>query len=122
MSARGWSEASRPSIWCPPKERLVLGPIWYPPSSLTYGIAVNARGERFMNEDCYHGRLAGAAFNPIQNGFMSWSYDGSVKIFRDVVSGHRAGDVGAVAVVVVVFGVGGVVARVKEVVGDDLAQ
>jgi 3-oxo-5alpha-steroid 4-dehydrogenase len=37
--------------------------LWYPPSSLTYGIAVNARGERFMNEDCYHGRIAGAAFN-----------------------------------------------------------
>ena len=35
---------------------------WYPPASLTYGIAVNARGERFMTEDCYHGRLAGAAF------------------------------------------------------------
>ncbi len=35
---------------------------WYPPSSLTYGIMVNARGERFINEDCYHGRVADAAF------------------------------------------------------------
>jgi 3-oxo-5alpha-steroid 4-dehydrogenase len=37
--------------------------LWYPPASLTYGIAVNARGERFINEDCYHGRVAGAAFS-----------------------------------------------------------
>ncbi|MCE2390542.1 MAG: FAD-dependent oxidoreductase [Proteobacteria bacterium] len=35
---------------------------WYPPASLTYGILVNARGQRFVNEDCYHGRVAGAAF------------------------------------------------------------
>jgi 3-oxo-5alpha-steroid 4-dehydrogenase len=35
---------------------------WYPPASLTRGIVVNARGERFINEDCYHGRVAGAAF------------------------------------------------------------
>jgi 3-oxo-5alpha-steroid 4-dehydrogenase len=35
---------------------------WYPPSSLTRGIAVNAQGQRFINEDCYHGRVAGAIF------------------------------------------------------------
>lgn len=35
---------------------------WYPPSSLTFGVMVNNRGERFVNEDCYHGRIAGAAF------------------------------------------------------------
>ena len=35
---------------------------WYPPASLTSGIVVNNRGERFVNEDCYHGRVAGAAF------------------------------------------------------------
>jgi succinate dehydrogenase/fumarate reductase flavoprotein subunit len=36
---------------------------WYPPSSLTFGIAVNAQGQRFINEDCYHGRVAGAVFD-----------------------------------------------------------
>jgi len=30
---------------------------FYPPASLTYGIFVNSRGERFINEDCYHGRV-----------------------------------------------------------------
>ncbi|ROS04634.1 succinate dehydrogenase/fumarate reductase flavoprotein subunit [Sinobacterium caligoides] len=30
---------------------------YYPPSSLTYGILVNASGQRFINEDCYHGRV-----------------------------------------------------------------
>jgi succinate dehydrogenase/fumarate reductase flavoprotein subunit len=31
---------------------------WYPPSSLVKGIFVNARGQRFINEDCYHGRVS----------------------------------------------------------------
>jgi len=30
---------------------------FYPPPSLTYGIFINSRGERFINEDCYHGRV-----------------------------------------------------------------
>ncbi|MGI9284279.1 MAG: FAD-dependent oxidoreductase [Pseudomonadales bacterium] len=30
---------------------------FYPPSSLTNGIFVNASGQRFINEDCYHGRV-----------------------------------------------------------------
>ncbi len=33
---------------------------FYPPASLTYGIFVNDRGQRFINEDCYHGRVAQA--------------------------------------------------------------
>lgn len=31
---------------------------WYPPESLIKGIFVNARGQRFINEDCYHGRVS----------------------------------------------------------------
>lgn len=31
---------------------------WYPPGSLVKGIFVNARGQRFINEDCYHGRVS----------------------------------------------------------------
>lgn len=30
---------------------------YYPPSSLTYAILVNGQGQRFINEDCYHGRV-----------------------------------------------------------------
>jgi succinate dehydrogenase/fumarate reductase flavoprotein subunit len=30
---------------------------YYPPASLTRGIMVNAAGQRFINEDCYHGRV-----------------------------------------------------------------
>ncbi len=33
---------------------------FYPPASLTYGIFVNDKGQRFINEDCYHGRVAQA--------------------------------------------------------------
>ena len=34
---------------------------YYPPSSLTKGILVNAQGQRFMNEDAYHGRCGALA-------------------------------------------------------------
>ena len=30
---------------------------YYPPANLTFGICVNAQGQRFINEDVYHGRL-----------------------------------------------------------------
>ncbi len=30
---------------------------YYPPACLTYGIFINAQGQRFINEDCYHGRV-----------------------------------------------------------------
>lgn len=30
---------------------------FYPPSTLTYGIIVNDKGQRFINEDAYHGRV-----------------------------------------------------------------
>jgi succinate dehydrogenase/fumarate reductase flavoprotein subunit len=30
---------------------------YYPPASLTKGILINAQGQRFINEDCYHGRV-----------------------------------------------------------------
>ena len=32
--------------------------MWYPPASLTKGILVDENGQRFVNEDCYHGRCA----------------------------------------------------------------
>lgn len=31
---------------------------WYPPGSLVKGIFVNELGQRFINEDCYHGRVS----------------------------------------------------------------
>lgn len=30
---------------------------FYPPAALTFGILVNAQGQRFINEDVYHGRV-----------------------------------------------------------------
>ena len=30
---------------------------YYPPATLTYGMFINAAGQRFINEDCYHGRV-----------------------------------------------------------------
>lgn len=38
---------------------LITAP-FYPPESLLRGILVNERGERFINEDCYHARTADA--------------------------------------------------------------
>lgn len=34
---------------------------WYPPESLVKGVFVNQHGQRFINEDCYHGRVSRAA-------------------------------------------------------------
>lgn len=34
---------------------------FYPPSSMTYGIFVNEMGQRFINEDSYHGRIGSYA-------------------------------------------------------------
>jgi succinate dehydrogenase/fumarate reductase flavoprotein subunit len=31
---------------------------WYPPGSLVKGIFINECGQRFVNEDCYHGRVS----------------------------------------------------------------
>ncbi|MBS0366880.1 MAG: FAD-dependent oxidoreductase [Proteobacteria bacterium] len=31
---------------------------WYPPGSLVKGIFINSQGQRFINEDCYHGRVS----------------------------------------------------------------
>jgi len=36
---------------------------YYPPASMTYGIAVNDKGQRFINEDVYHARLGHAVLN-----------------------------------------------------------
>lgn len=30
---------------------------FYPPASMTFGILVNEQAQRFINEDCYHGRI-----------------------------------------------------------------
>jgi len=35
---------------------------WYPPGSLVNGIFINERGQRFINEDCYHGRVSQIIF------------------------------------------------------------
>ena len=36
---------------------------WYPPESLVKGIFVNMNGQRFINEDCYHGRVSRMALD-----------------------------------------------------------
>jgi len=41
---------------------------FYPPSSLTYGIFVNAQGQRFVNEDVYHARVAHHAVRQLGRG------------------------------------------------------
>lgn len=36
---------------------------YYPPASITYGILVNDKGQRFINEDVYHARLGKAVLD-----------------------------------------------------------
>lgn len=36
---------------------------FYPPGSITNGILVNDKGQRFINEDCYHGRVGWYCLN-----------------------------------------------------------
>jgi succinate dehydrogenase/fumarate reductase flavoprotein subunit len=36
---------------------------YYPPASMTRGILINDRGQRFINEDVYHGRMASFILN-----------------------------------------------------------
>ncbi len=43
---------------------------WYPPGSMVNGIFVNGRGQRFINEDCYHGRVISYAVQ--QDGDRIW--------------------------------------------------
>ena len=44
--------------------------LWYPPGSLVKGIFVNGQGQRFINEDCYHGRVSHYAMQ--QTGDRIW--------------------------------------------------
>ena len=43
---------------------------WYPPGSLVKGIFVNSQGQRFINEDCYHGRVSSYILR--QSGDRIW--------------------------------------------------
>ncbi len=43
---------------------------WYPPGSLVKGIFVNSQGQRFINEDCYHGRVSNYILR--QSGERIW--------------------------------------------------
>jgi succinate dehydrogenase/fumarate reductase flavoprotein subunit len=36
---------------------------YYPPASITYGIVINDKGQRFINEDVYHSRLGQAVLD-----------------------------------------------------------
>jgi succinate dehydrogenase/fumarate reductase flavoprotein subunit len=41
---------------------------FYPPASHTFGILVNSQGQRFINEDVYHARIASNAIKQLANG------------------------------------------------------
>lgn len=43
---------------------------FYPPGSLTYGIFINAQGQRFINEDIYHARMAYHAIRQVGKGIF----------------------------------------------------
>jgi len=41
---------------------------YYPPASHTFGILVNSQGQRFINEDVYHARIAANNLRQLQTG------------------------------------------------------
>ena len=41
---------------------------YYPPASMTYGVFINVHGQRFINEDSYHGRVGAAALQQTAGG------------------------------------------------------
>lgn len=49
-----------------------VGVAHYPPAQLTYGIFVNAQGQRFVNEDVYLARLGAAVAR--QPGMRAWMF------------------------------------------------
>ena len=49
-----------------------VGVAHYPPAQLTYGIFVNAQGQRFINEDVYLARLGAAVAR--QPGMRAWMF------------------------------------------------
>ncbi|HEB90697.1 MAG TPA: FAD-dependent oxidoreductase, partial [Deltaproteobacteria bacterium] len=49
-------------------DRCFLTIPYYPPSAHTYGILVNAQGQRFINEDVYHARIASHARRQLGEG------------------------------------------------------
>ncbi len=51
-------------------EQFFVTKTFFPPASLVKGIFVNARGQRFINEDAYHGRVAQYAIR--QEGGRVW--------------------------------------------------
>jgi 3-oxo-5alpha-steroid 4-dehydrogenase len=53
---------------------------WYPPESLIKGIFINEQGQRFINEDCYHGRTAQMILQ--QRGTRFWLLADS-EIFKE---------------------------------------
>jgi succinate dehydrogenase/fumarate reductase flavoprotein subunit len=40
---------------------------YYPPANMTQGIAINDKGQRFINEDVYHGRLGAFALRQLSD-------------------------------------------------------
>lgn len=48
---------------------------FYPPASLTYGILVNGHGQRFINEDAYHGRVGSFVLRQTQPVYFVMNVD-----------------------------------------------
>ena len=49
---------------------------FYPPATLTYGLFINAQGQRFINEDSYHGRVGAKLLQqPGNRVFLLLSFD-----------------------------------------------
>jgi succinate dehydrogenase/fumarate reductase flavoprotein subunit len=59
---------------------------WYPPGNLVKGIMVNINGQRFINEDCYHGRVTRFAARQPGNKYYllvdSEIFERPMEIFR----------------------------------------
>ncbi len=68
---------------------------FYPPASLVEGIMVNGKGQRFINEDCYHGRMGEAILsNPEDKHYLIIDSKNFAALDRPPMGGFKVAEVG----------------------------
>jgi len=68
---------------------------FYPPANLVEGIMVNSKGQRFINEDCYHGRMGEAILsNPDEKHYLIIDSKNFAALDRPPMGGFKVTEVG----------------------------
>lgn len=68
---------------------------FYPPANLVEGIMINGKGQRFINEDCYHGRMGEAILsNPDDKHYLIIDSTNFAALDRPPMGGFSVAEVG----------------------------